>query len=144
MDTVASGPSWSWSRGIWIYNYLCNHYLSTITMWVWILFRRGVLDTTLCDKKFVSDLQPIGCFPVSSINTTYFKYLRRKHQIHRFDIKHYIGASMFFKILWNQICITKHFELKYHVGSYIEKSLYMVHWSDIFDFYRKRRTESVM
>ena len=50
LDTVASGPSWSWSRGIWIYSYLCNHYLSTITMWVWILLRRGVLDTTLCDK----------------------------------------------------------------------------------------------
>jgi hypothetical protein len=44
------GPSWSWSYGSWIYNYLCNQCISTLTLWVWILFRRGVLDTTLCDK----------------------------------------------------------------------------------------------
>ena len=30
--------------------YLCNQCLSPLTLWVRILFRRGVLDTTLCDK----------------------------------------------------------------------------------------------
>ena len=38
------------SYGSWIYNYLCNQCLSTLTLWVWILLRRGVLDTPLCDK----------------------------------------------------------------------------------------------
>ena len=44
------GQSWSWSFGSWIYNYLCNQCLSPLTLWVWIPLRRGVLDTTLCDK----------------------------------------------------------------------------------------------
>jgi len=44
------GPSWSWSYDSWIYNYLCNQCLSPLTLWVRIPFRRGVLDTTLCDK----------------------------------------------------------------------------------------------
>jgi hypothetical protein len=39
----------SWSYGSWIYNYLCNQYLSPLKLWVWIPLRRGVLDTTLCD-----------------------------------------------------------------------------------------------
>jgi hypothetical protein len=43
-------PSWSWSYGIWIYNYLCNQFLSPLKLWVWIPLVRGVLDTTLCDK----------------------------------------------------------------------------------------------
>ena len=44
-------PSWSWSYGSWIYNYLHNQCLSPLTLWVWILLRRGVLHTTLCDKS---------------------------------------------------------------------------------------------
>ena len=36
--------------GSWIYNYLCNQSLSLLMLWVWITFRRGVLDTILCDK----------------------------------------------------------------------------------------------
>jgi len=40
---------WLWWHGSWIYNYLCNTCLSPLT-WVQIPFRRGVLDTTLCDK----------------------------------------------------------------------------------------------
>jgi hypothetical protein len=39
-----------WSYNSWIYNYLCNHCLSPLTLWVRILLRWGVLDTTLCDK----------------------------------------------------------------------------------------------
>ena len=35
---------------VWIYNYLCNQCLSPLNLWVWILLRWGVLDTTLCDK----------------------------------------------------------------------------------------------
>jgi hypothetical protein len=36
-------PSWSWSYGSWVCNYLCNKCLS---------LRRGVLDTTLCEKVY--------------------------------------------------------------------------------------------
>jgi hypothetical protein len=39
------GPSWSWSYGSWMYNYLCNQCLSQITLWVRIPLRRGVLHT---------------------------------------------------------------------------------------------------
>ena len=34
----------------WIYNYLCNQCLSPLILWVRTPLRRGVLDTTLCDK----------------------------------------------------------------------------------------------
>ena len=44
------GPSWLWSHGSWIYNYLCNQYLSTPKLWIRIPLRRGVLDSTLYDK----------------------------------------------------------------------------------------------
>jgi len=30
-------PSWSWSYGSWIYNYLCNQCLSLRKLWAWIL-----------------------------------------------------------------------------------------------------------
>jgi hypothetical protein len=32
------GPSWSWSYGSWIYNYLCNQCLSPLKLWVWTPF----------------------------------------------------------------------------------------------------------
>jgi len=40
-------PSWSWSYGSWIYNYLYNQCLSPL-MWVRISIRARC--TTLCDK----------------------------------------------------------------------------------------------
>ena len=39
------GPSWSWSYGSWIHNYLCNQCPSPLKLWVRTLF-----DKTLCDK----------------------------------------------------------------------------------------------
>jgi len=36
LQTGVRGQSWSWSYGSWIYNYLCNQFLSPITLWVWI------------------------------------------------------------------------------------------------------------
>jgi hypothetical protein len=44
------GPSWSWSYGIWINDYLCNRCLSPLMLWVRIPLRLGVLNTTLCNK----------------------------------------------------------------------------------------------
>jgi hypothetical protein len=38
------------SYGSWIYNYLCNQCLSPLKLWVLILLRQCILDTTLCDK----------------------------------------------------------------------------------------------
>jgi len=42
--------SWAWSYGSLIYNYLCNQCLSPLTLRVRIPPKRGVFDTTLCDK----------------------------------------------------------------------------------------------
>jgi hypothetical protein len=44
------GLSWPWWIGSWIYNYLCNQWLSPLILWDQIPLRRGVLDTILCDK----------------------------------------------------------------------------------------------
>ena len=43
---IFQGPSWSWSYGSLIYNYLCNQCLSPLTLWVRIMAR----CTTLCDN----------------------------------------------------------------------------------------------
>ena len=43
MTQLSWGPSWSWSYGSWIYNYLRNQCLSPLKLWV-----HG--DTTLYDK----------------------------------------------------------------------------------------------
>jgi hypothetical protein len=42
------GPSWSWSYGSWIYNYLCNQCLSPLMLWVQVLIRARC--TTLCNN----------------------------------------------------------------------------------------------
>ena len=47
---ITKVPSWSWSHGSWIYDYLCNQCLSPLTLWVRTPPMRGVLDTTLCGK----------------------------------------------------------------------------------------------
>ena len=60
------GLSWSWSYNSWIYNYLWNQCLSPQKLWVWILLKRGVLDTTLCDKV----CQWLAAVQVSSTNKT--------------------------------------------------------------------------
>ena len=49
--------SWQWLYGSWIYNYICNQCL---TLWVRIQLRRGIRDTTLCDK--VCQLRQVGGF----------------------------------------------------------------------------------
>jgi hypothetical protein len=47
---TSKGLSWSWSHGSWIYNYLCNQCLSLLMLWLPIMLRQGVLDTTFCNK----------------------------------------------------------------------------------------------
>jgi hypothetical protein len=46
--TSMKGPSWPWSYGSWIYNYLFNQCLSPLMLWVRISMRARC--TTLCDK----------------------------------------------------------------------------------------------
>jgi len=55
------GSSLSWSYSSWVNNYLCNHRLSLLTLWIWTPLRRVVLDTALCDKV-ISDLRQDGGF----------------------------------------------------------------------------------
>jgi hypothetical protein len=43
---LSQEPSWSWSYGSWVY----TECISPPTLWVRIPFRRGVLDTIICDK----------------------------------------------------------------------------------------------
>ena len=54
MAIVLSAILWlmvpSWLYGSWIYSYLCIQWLSSLQLWGRILIRRGVLDSTLCDK----------------------------------------------------------------------------------------------
>ena len=50
VSPIDKGLSWPWSYGSWINNYLCNRCLSPLKLRVRTPFRRGVHDTTLCDK----------------------------------------------------------------------------------------------
>jgi len=47
---MSKGLLWSWSYGSWIYNYLCNQFLSPLTLWLRIPLWLDALDTRLCDK----------------------------------------------------------------------------------------------
>jgi hypothetical protein len=67
---LIQGPSWLWSYGRWIYNYLCNQCPSPLTLRVWIPLRRGVLDTTLCDKVCQLLVAGLWFSPVSFTNKT--------------------------------------------------------------------------
>ena len=51
-----SGPSWPWSYGSWIYNYLCNQCLSPLMLWIQILLRR-------CDLPQVGGFIRVLQFP---------------------------------------------------------------------------------
>jgi hypothetical protein len=42
------GPSWSWTYGSWLYNYLCNRCISPLMLWVRIPLMARC--TTLCDQ----------------------------------------------------------------------------------------------
>ena len=64
-------PSWLWSYGSWIYNYIYNRCLSPLMLWVRLPLRARC--TTLCDK--VCQLLETGLWfspgpPVSSTNKT--------------------------------------------------------------------------
>ena len=58
-----SGPSFLWSYGSWIYNYLCIHCLSPLKLWV-------VLDMTLCDKVCLWHVTGRWFFPGTLVSST--------------------------------------------------------------------------
>ena len=65
------GASWPWLYGSWIYNYICNLYLSSLMLWVRILLMARCI--TVCDK--VCQWLAAGRWfspgpPVSSTNKT--------------------------------------------------------------------------
>jgi hypothetical protein len=65
------GLSWPWSYGSWIYNYLCNHCLSLLLLWVRL--PPSARCTTLGDKVcqwLVADRWLSPGPPVSSTNKT--------------------------------------------------------------------------
>jgi hypothetical protein len=59
---------WPWSYGSWIYNYLCNQYLSPLILWIWISIMARC--TTLCDKVCKWLATGRWSSPVSSNNKT--------------------------------------------------------------------------
>ena len=74
LSSEKEGLSWSWWYGSWIFNYLCNQYISPLTLWIRIRLRRLVLDIVLCDK--VCQWLTTGRWfspgsPVSSTNKTW-------------------------------------------------------------------------
>ena len=116
-----------------INNYLCNQCLSPLTLWVRILLRRGVLDTTLCDK-FVSDLRQVGCF----LWVIRFPPPKKKTDCH--DI-----SEILLKVALNTITLTMWLEKKWHVCDkffellsvppqrYSQRFIWLL-WSEILSF----------
>ena len=85
-----NGPSWPWSDGSWIYNYLCIQCLSPLMLWLRIAIRARC--TALCDKV-CQWLSPGRWFspdpPVSSINKT------DRHDITEILLKHHQTNNIF-------------------------------------------------
>jgi len=77
---IFSGPSWSWSYGSWIYNYLCNQCLSPLKLWVQIPFMAMctryniiLIYIYICDKvcqRLATGRWFVSGTPVSSTNKT--------------------------------------------------------------------------
>ena len=60
-NVLGTGPSWPWSYGSCIYNYLCSQCLSPLMLFVRISSRARCTCTASCDK-LVSDLRQVGGF----------------------------------------------------------------------------------
>ena len=68
---IQEGPSWPWSHGSWIDNYLSNQCLSPLMLWVRTSIRARC--TTLCDKvcQWLATGRWFSPYPsVSSTNKT--------------------------------------------------------------------------
>jgi hypothetical protein len=90
---IQEGPSWLWSYGSLIYNYLCNQCISPLTLWIRTPLRRGVLDATLCDKVYQWLAACLWFSPGTAVSPTKKAY--------RHDI-----AEMWLKVALNTITLT--------------------------------------
>ena len=79
------GSSWWWSYDSWIYNYLCNQFLSPLKLWVWIpLMARCMHPIKIIQLyviMFVSNLWQVGGFPrfpppTNKLTSTIYMYLK--------------------------------------------------------------------
>jgi hypothetical protein len=114
---VQQGPSWLWSYGCWIYNYLCNQYLSPLKLWVRISIRASC--TLLCDK--VCQWLVTGRWyspgpPVSSTN----------------KIDHHDITEISLKVALNTIKQTNKQSATRHNYIFTVTAKYFLHWIEIF------------
>ena len=58
---ILSWPSWSWSYGSWIYNFLCNQYLSLLKLWIRIMLMARNTPYNIMWSS-LSSLQQVGWF----------------------------------------------------------------------------------
>jgi hypothetical protein len=62
------GPSWPWSYGSWIYNYICNQCIPPLMLWVRISIRAKC--TILCDKVCLWLATGRWFFPGTPVSST--------------------------------------------------------------------------
>jgi hypothetical protein len=75
----SKGPSWSWSYGSWISNYLYNQCLSPLMLRVGIPLRQmqGVIEATLCDQvcQWLAMIFPNSSMFYSHHNCNYTEFV---------------------------------------------------------------------
>jgi hypothetical protein len=113
---IWQGPSWPWSYGCWIYNYLWNQCLSPLMLWVQISTRRRC--TTLCDK--VCQWLATGRWfslgsPVSSTNTTNRQYITEILLKVAFNTMKQTNKKQIFHIITWQVNIDDFLFLFWHI-----------------------------
>jgi hypothetical protein len=89
----SSGP---WSHGSWIFNYLCNQFLSPLVLWVLLPLRARCI--TLCDKvcQWLATCQWFSPgTPISSTNKT------DHHDIAEILLKVAINTIKRLALIWN-------------------------------------------
>ena len=113
-------PSWPWSYGSWIYNYICNLCLSPLMLWVRILLMARC--TASCDK--VCQWLATGRLfsldtPVSSTNKT------NRHDITEMSLQVALNTIKQTKIISKQALL----ESILHIQLYKNCQLYL-YWSE--------------
>ena len=101
------------SYGSWIYNHLCNQYLSSLTLWVRIPFKRDVLYTTLCDRVCQWLAEGRWFSPGTLISST--------NKTDRHDI-----TEILLKVALNTISHNHHIYFKWHLHAFLIVSLFFV------------------
>jgi hypothetical protein len=118
--SITNGPASSWWHGSWVYNYIhvCNQFISSLTLWVRIPLRRGVLDTTLCDKVrqlLATDRWFSPGTSVSSINKTDRQFI----------------TEILLKVALNTITLTRYEERQYFIVN--KRTLIMLYFFILYN-----------